>query len=70
MPGGQPVFKGTRVSAKTLFDCLEESSLAEFLLGHPTVSRMQAKGLMEAGADEFSAYPGRTQFRATFGIPF
>ena len=37
--GGVPVFKGTRVTVKTLFDYLEENSLDEFLEGHPSVSR-------------------------------
>ena len=41
--GGSPVFKGTRVTVKTLFDYLEESSLEDFLKGHPSVSREQAE---------------------------
>jgi uncharacterized protein (DUF433 family) len=51
--GGIPVFKGTRVSVKTLFDCLEESSLDEFLLGHPSVSREQAEAVIERGSGNF-----------------
>lgn len=51
--GGEPVFKGTRVSVKTLFDYLEESSLEEFLLGHPTVLRTQAEAVIEAAANKF-----------------
>ena len=50
--GGSPVFKGTRVSVKTLFDYLEESSLDEFLIGYPTVSRMQAEAVIEAAANK------------------
>lgn len=50
---GSPVFKGTRVTVKTLFDYLEESSLEEFLLGHPTVSRVQAEAVIEAAATKF-----------------
>ena len=47
---GTPVFKGTRVTVKTLFDYLEESSLEEFLLGHPTVSREQTEAVIELAA--------------------
>lgn len=55
--GGEPVFRGTRVSVKTLFDYLEESSLEEFLLGHPTVSRTQAEGVIEAAARKLLSEP-------------
>ncbi len=47
--GGVPVFKGTRVSVKTLFDYLEESSLEEFLDGFPSVSGAQAAAVIENG---------------------
>ena len=50
--GGTPVFKGTRVTVKTLFDYLEESSLEEFLQGHPTVSREQAEAIIELAANK------------------
>lgn len=50
--GGTPVFKGTRVTVKTLFDCLEESSLEEFLQGHPSVSREQAEAVIELAAQK------------------
>ena len=50
--GGTPVFKGTRVSVKTLFDYLEESSLEEFLQGHPSVSREQAEAVIELAAQK------------------
>ena len=50
--GGTPVFKGTRVTVKTLFDYLEESSLEEFLQGHPTVSREQAEAVIELAANK------------------
>ena len=45
--GGVPVFKGTRVAVKTLFDYLEDSSLDEFLEGFPSVSREQAEAVIE-----------------------
>jgi len=47
---GVPVFKGTRVAVKTLFDYLEDSSLEEFLEGFPTVSRQQAEAVIEQAA--------------------
>lgn len=49
---GVPVFKGTRVAIKTLFDYLEESSLEEFLLGYPSVSREQAEAVIELAASK------------------
>jgi len=40
---GVPVFRGTRVPVKTLFDYLENGeSLDDFLEGFPTVSRALA----------------------------
>jgi uncharacterized protein (DUF433 family) len=50
--GGAPVFKGTRVAIKTLFDYLEEESLEEFLTGFPTVTREQAEGVIEMAAQK------------------
>ena len=47
---GVPVFKGTRVAVKTLFDYLEESSLEDFLQGFPSVSRAQAEAVLELAA--------------------
>ncbi len=44
---GMPVFKGTRVPARTLFDYLEAGdSLDEFLDDFPTVTREQAAELI------------------------
>ena len=51
--GGVPVFKGTRVAIKTLFDYLEEESLEDFLQGFPTVSREQAERVIELAAAKF-----------------
>ncbi|HEX4229388.1 MAG TPA: DUF433 domain-containing protein [Bryobacteraceae bacterium] len=47
---GVPVFRGTRVPVKALFDYLEGGeTVDEFLQGFPTVSRAQAlKALEEA----------------------
>lgn len=52
---GIPVFKGTRVAVKTLFDYLEEESLDEFLKGFPTVSREQAEAVIELAAEKILA---------------
>ena len=45
---GTPVFRGTRVPVKTLFDYLENGeSLDDFLAGFPTVSRGLAVQVLE-----------------------
>ncbi|MCI0488352.1 MAG: DUF433 domain-containing protein [Blastocatellia bacterium] len=45
---GTPVFLGTRVSIKNLFDCLEDGeSLDDFLEQFPTVTREQALRMPE-----------------------
>ncbi len=50
--GGIPVFKGTRVPVKTLFEYLENNySLAEFLECFPSVSREAASALLELSQD-------------------
>jgi len=46
--GGAPVFKGTRVPVKTLFEYLENDySLEEFLECFPTVTRDLARRIVE-----------------------
>jgi uncharacterized protein (DUF433 family) len=46
--GGTPVFKGTRVPVKTLFDYLEANyTLEEFLECFPSVTREMACQLLE-----------------------
>jgi uncharacterized protein (DUF433 family) len=46
--GGTPVFKGTRVPVKTLFDYLEgDYTLEEFLECFPSVTREMAHRLLE-----------------------
>ncbi len=46
--GGTPVFKGTRVPVKTLFEYLENSySLDEFLECFPSVTRELAQRVLE-----------------------
>ena len=45
---GTPVFFGTRVPIRNLFDCFEDGdSLDEFLDQFPTVTREQALGVLE-----------------------
>lgn len=60
--GGTPVFAGTRVPVKAIFDYLENGdSLDEFLDDYPGVSREQAVGVLElarhsiTGPDEAAA---------------
>lgn len=60
--GGTPVFMGTRVPVKAIFDYLENGdSLDDFLDDFPSVSREQAVGLLEiarnsvTGTDEAAA---------------
>jgi uncharacterized protein (DUF433 family) len=46
--GGMPVFRGTRVPIRNLFDYLEGGeTLEEFLEGFPTVSREAALDALE-----------------------
>lgn len=50
--GGTPVFRGTRVPVKTLFDYLEAGhSLDDFLDGFPSVRREQAQAVLEISRD-------------------
>ena len=46
--GGTPVFKGTRVPVKTLFEYLESNySLEEFLECFPSVTLEMARNMLE-----------------------
>jgi len=46
--GGTPVFKGTRVPVKTLFEYLEDNyPLEEFLECFPSVTREMARRVLE-----------------------
>jgi uncharacterized protein (DUF433 family) len=48
---GTPCFAGTRVPAKTLFDCLEDGySIDEFLEDFPTVTREQVMAVLQEAA--------------------
>ena len=47
--GGTPVFKGTRVPVKTLFEYLENNyTLDEFLECFPSVTRELARQILES----------------------
>jgi uncharacterized protein (DUF433 family) len=53
---GTPVFRGTRVPIKNLFDCLEAGdSLEIFLDQFPTVARDQAQGALELSRESLLA---------------
>lgn len=59
--GGTPVFRGTRVPIKNLFDYLEAGDNVEvFLDDFPTVSREQVVGVLELYKiklfDEYEAF--------------
>ncbi|TAE36841.1 MAG: DUF433 domain-containing protein [Runella slithyformis] len=54
--GGTPVFKGTRVAIKTLFDYLEVSSLDDFLEGYPTVNRVQAEAVIDLASSLLNTF--------------
>ena len=46
--GGEPFFDGTRVPIKSLFEHLEAGdSIADFLVGFPSVKRDQVLALLE-----------------------
>ncbi|MEO8052801.1 MAG: DUF433 domain-containing protein [Acidobacteriota bacterium] len=54
--GGTPVFVGTRVPLRNLFDYLERNhSLEEFLDAFPSVSREQVVAALEAAHEAVSA---------------
>jgi uncharacterized protein (DUF433 family) len=53
---GTPVFRGTRVPARTLFDYLSRvAPLAEFLEDFPTVSREAAVAVLRESSNTISA---------------
>ncbi|MEO8211117.1 MAG: DUF433 domain-containing protein [bacterium] len=53
---GSPVFKGTRVMIKTLFDYLEGGhTLEDFLEGFPSVSKQQALSILELVKSTFTS---------------
>lgn len=58
--GGEPVFAGTRVPVKNLFDYLEGGeTLDEFLLDFPNVSREHAVAVLELARKQAVAQIGQ-----------
>ena len=56
--GGEPVFAGTRVPVKSLFDHLEAGdSIEKFLDGFPSVKREQVITLLEESKAHAQALP-------------
>ncbi|MXX12637.1 MAG: DUF433 domain-containing protein [Gemmatimonadetes bacterium] len=54
---GLPVFKGTRVPVKNLFDYLAAGdNLDEFLCGFPSVSREQAVEALDMAQEALESY--------------
>ena len=55
--GGTPVFVGTRVPLKNLFDCLEAGEgLDQFLEDYPSVSREQVVTALELACEAVSEH--------------
>ena len=55
--GGVPVFTGTRVPLKNLFDCLEAGdSLDQFLEDYPSVTREHAVTALELAREAASEH--------------
>lgn len=55
--GGVPVFVGTRVPLKNLFDCLEAGeSVDQFLEDYPSVSRQVVLAALELARDAASEH--------------
>ena len=53
-----PVFAGTRVPIKNLFDCLKHNySMEDFLYDFPSVTREQAKQALDAAKDALASEP-------------
>ena len=60
--GGKPVFVGTRVPVKSLYDYLEAGdSLDEFLESFPSVSREQAVAALELARSMTEAHAVTTR---------
>jgi uncharacterized protein (DUF433 family) len=52
--GGTPVFRGTRVPIKALFDHLRRSSLEEFFMAYPHITKEMVDELFAAVSLKFS----------------
>ena len=61
--GGIPVFAGTRVPVKTLFDYLKANHpLNDFLDDFPTVARGQAQQVLEAAGQQMERPNGEAVY--------
>lgn len=47
---GTPVFRGTRVPIQALFDYLESSTVEEFLIGYPHITREMVNEVINLAA--------------------
>jgi uncharacterized protein (DUF433 family) len=56
---GEPVFRGTRVPVRALFDYLEHSTLEEFFKGYPQVTQEMVSEVLKLAAQKISAKPRR-----------
>ena len=62
--GGTPVFNGTRVPIQALFDYLQFSSIDEFLIGYPHISRQMVNQVLADVAKRVSAPPRKRNHEA------
>jgi uncharacterized protein (DUF433 family) len=56
---GTPVFKGTRVPIQALFDYLQFSTIEEFLIGYPHISRQMVNDVLAEVAHRVSSVSRR-----------
>ena len=67
--GGEPVFTGTRVPVKSLFDHLEAGdSIEQFLEGFPSVKREQVIALLEEAREHVLSASEPFTLRKALGI--
>ena len=52
--GGEPVFRGTRVPVQALFDYLQFSTVDEFLVGYPHISRSMVNEVLTLAANRLT----------------
>lgn len=62
--GGTPVFNGTRVPIRALFDYLQFSSIDEFLIGYPHISRKMVNQVLADVARRVSTTPRKRNHEA------
>jgi uncharacterized protein (DUF433 family) len=57
--GGTPVFRGTRVPVRALFDYLQFSTIDEFLIGYPHINRQMVNDVLADLAQRVSRVPSK-----------